>query len=232
MVMKLNLNKGEKFINKRTITHSSSHCFHTAKTLSSIIKTKISLKMTHIFQKIEDTINTFNSEVQTLLENLIELRNYSKGEYLLKEGNICTKSFVLEQGIARKYASVNDKEITTELYFKNDIAVSFDSFCNQTPSREFIQALTDVSVVQLNYQDFQKLKLLHPELMKLDNIIAEHYTIWLEKRLLDFRTLTATERYLKLFDDNPGYINYVPLNILASYLGVAIETLSRIRGRI
>ena len=188
--------------------------------------------MTHIFQKIENTIITFDNEVQTLLENLIELRNYRKGEYLLKEGSICTKSFVIEQGIARKYLSLNDKEITTELYFKNDIAVSFDSFCNQTPSREFIQALTDVSVIQLNYQDFQKLKLLHPELMKLDNIIAEHYTIWLEKRLLDFRTLTATERYLKLFDDNPSYINYVPINILASYLGVAIETLSRVRSRI
>lgn len=188
--------------------------------------------MTHIFNKIENTIKTFNNEVQTLLENLITLRNYSKGEYLLKEGNICTKSFVLEKGIARKYLSVNDKEITTELYFKNDIAVSFDSFCNQTPSRECIQALTDVSVIQLNYQDFQKLKLQHAELMKLDNIIAEHYTIWLEKRLLDFRTLTATERYLKLFDENPSQINYVPVTILASYLGIAIETLSRIRSKI
>ena len=188
--------------------------------------------MTHIFEKIESTVNTFRPEVQAMLDNLIASRNYKKGEYLLKEGNICNKSFVLEQGIARKYLSVNDKEITTELYFKNDIAVSFDSFCNQIPSREFIQALTDVSVIQLNYQDFQKLKLLHPELMMLDNIIAEHYTIWLEKRLLDFRTLTATERYLKIFEDNPGYINYVPINILASYLGVAIETLSRIRSRI
>lgn len=188
--------------------------------------------MTHIFEKIENTLITFNNEVQTLLENLIELKSYKKGAYLLKEGNVCTTSFILEKGIARKYLSVKDKEITTELYFENDIAVSFDSFCNQTPSREFIQALTDVSVIQLNYQDFQKLKLLHPELLKLDTIIAEHYTIWLEKRLLDFRTLTATERYLKLFDDNPRYINYVPITILASYLGVAIETLSRIRSRV
>lgn len=188
--------------------------------------------MTHIFQKIENVINTYSLEVQALLDNLIISRSYQKGEFLLKEGNTCTNSFVIEKGIARKYLAVNDKEITTELYFKNDIAVSFESFCYQVPSREYIQALTDVLVIQLNFNDFQKLKKLHPELMILDNIIAEHYTIWLEKRLLDFRTLTAKERYLKLFDENPSHINYIPVTILASYLGVAIETLSRIRSKI
>lgn len=187
--------------------------------------------MAHIFHKIEHTINTFDIEVQGLIDDLVKIKNYDKGDFLLKEGNICNKSFVIEQGIARKYLYVKDKEVTTELYFKNDIAVSFDSFCNQIPCREYIQAITDVSVMQINYQEFEKLKLIHPELIKLDNHIAEYYTLWLENRLLDFRTLTATERYNKLFEDYPDYLCYVPLNILASYLGIAQATLSRIRGK-
>lgn len=188
--------------------------------------------MIPIFQKIESTILTFHSEVQSLLEDLVQLRNFAKGEFLLKEGSICTSCFVIEQGIARKYLNANDKEVTMELYFKNDIAVSFDSFCHQAPCREFIQAMTDVSVLQINFLDFQKLKLLHPDLLKLDLLIAEHYTLWLENRLLDFRTLSATERYQKLFEEHPNYIRLVPQHILASYLGVAQETLSRIRSRI
>ena len=188
--------------------------------------------MTYLLQKIESIINSFDTEVQNSLENIVVRKQLKKGEFLLQEGIVCRKCFVLEEGIARKYLIAKNKEVTTELYYKNDIMVSFDSFCNQIPSVKWIQTLSKATVIQLNFHEFQTLKALYPELIKLDLTIAEHYTIWLEKKLIDFRTLDASERYLNLLKKKPHYLQHIPLNITASYLGVAIETLSRIRAKV
>lgn len=188
--------------------------------------------MVFLSHKIEDVVRNLNAETQQRLEGLLVRKQVKKGEYLHREGAVCRNCMILEEGIARKFLVSNNKEITTELYFQNDIAVSFDSFCNQTPSNEWIEALSDASFTQLNFQEFQQLKATHPELIKLDLVIAEHYTLWLEKRLIDFRTLDASERYLNLLKQNPHYIQHIQLGIIASYLGIAVETLSRIRAKI
>ena len=188
--------------------------------------------MTLLSHKIEDIVQRFDTDIQRSLEKLLVKKQVKKGEYLLREGSVCRHCMIIEEGIARKFLIANNKEITTELYFKDDIAVSFDSFCNQIPGNEWIQALTEVTITLLNFQEFQELKAVHPELIKLDLVIAEHYTIWLEKRLIEFRTLDASERYLNLLKQSPHYLQHIPLNIIASYLGVAVETLSRIRSNI
>lgn len=188
--------------------------------------------MTSLSHKIEDVVRNLSVETQQSLEGLLVKKQVKKGEYLLREGSVCRNCMIIEEGIARKFLVSSNKEITTELYFQDDIAVSFDSFCNQTPSNEWIEALTEVTITLLNFQEFQQLKAIHPELIKLDLVIAEHYTLWLEKRLVDFRTLDASERYLNLLKQNPHYVQHIQLNIIASYLGVAVETLSRIRSKI
>jgi len=188
--------------------------------------------MISLSNKINSAIQNFDIEAQRSLENLLVRKQVKKGEYLLAEGFVCRNCIIIEEGIARKFLISKNKEITMELYFKDDIAVSFDSLCNQSASNEWIQTLSDVTITLLNFQDFQKLKSTYPELIKLDLIIAEHYTIWLEKKLISFRCFNASERYLHLLENNPHYVQKIPLFIIASYLGVAIETLSRIRAKI
>lgn len=128
---------------------------------------------------------------------------------------------------------MNDgKEITTELYFENDLAISFDSYTLQQPSREFIEALTDVTVSINHYQAFQDAKAKHPKLLTLDLMLAEYYGMWVENRLFQFHTMSATERYLDIVNKSPHIVQTIPLNIIASYLGISLETLSRIRAKI
>ena len=59
---------------------------------------------------------------------------------LLRAGQICQNNYIIESGIARKYYNIDGKEITTELYFENDVAIAFDSYTLQQASRETIEA--------------------------------------------------------------------------------------------
>ncbi|MDH4472768.1 MAG: Crp/Fnr family transcriptional regulator [Fluviicola sp.] len=188
--------------------------------------------MTLYIDKINNYIKALDTETLMALEGISSDKKYKKGDLLLQQNEICGKSFLLIDGIARKYYLNDGKEITTELYFENDLAVSFDSYTLQQPSREFIEALTDVSVSITHYRAFEEAKARFPKLVHLDLMFVEHYGMWVENRLFQFHTMTATERYLDILKKSPHIVQTVPLTIIASYLGISLETLSRIRAKI
>jgi CRP-like cAMP-binding protein len=188
--------------------------------------------MTSYLDKINNFINCLDKDTLTILDEISSIRKLKKGDYLLKQDEVCKKSYFIEKGIVRKFYLNDGKEITTELYFENDLAISFDSYCLQQPSREFIQAITDITISQTDYAAFQKAKLQFPKLIELDLMMTEHYTMWLENRLFDFHTLDAVNRYRKLIEEQPHFVQNIPLNYIASYLGITLETLSRVRAKI
>lgn len=188
--------------------------------------------MTSYLDKINNYIKALDNETLAALKNISLQKKYKKGDLLLRQNEICGKSYLLISGIARKYYLNQGKEITTELYFENDLAVSFDSYTLQQPSREFIEALTDVTVSITHYLAFQEAKIKYPKLLALDLMLAEYYGMWVENRLFQFYTMTATERYLEILNKSPHIIQAIPLTIIASYLGISLETLSRIRAKI
>jgi CRP-like cAMP-binding protein len=188
--------------------------------------------MTSYLNKINSYIKSLDNETLTVLQTISTDKKYKKGDLLLRQNEICGKSYLINSGIARKYYLNDGKEITTELYFENDLAVSFDSYTLQQPSREFIEALTDVTVSITHYQAFQDVKKKYPKLLSLDLMLAEYYGMWVENRLFQFHTLTATERYLEILNKSPYIVQAIPLTIIASYLGISLETLSRIRAKI
>jgi CRP-like cAMP-binding protein len=111
--------------------------------------------MTSYLHKINDFIANLDTESSAALNGLSSEKTYKKGDFLLRQDDVCKKNFWIQTGIARKYYLHDGKEITTEIYFEDDIAVSFDSYCLQKPSREFIQALTDMTVSQTDFVGFQ-----------------------------------------------------------------------------
>ena len=77
--------------------------------------------------------------------------------------------------------------------------------------------------------EFNKLKDDDPELLKFEISINEFYMVQMAQRLRDFQTLNATERYLQLIEKEPKIIKYIPPTYIASYLGITLGSLSRIR---
>ena len=189
--------------------------------------------MIHSYRKkIDDYIQSLDGDTVRVLSDISVEKNYSKGELLLRQNDICRRSFLVLEGVARKYYLNDGKEVTTELFFKDDLAVSFDSYTLQQPSLEFIEALTDIKVSSISYDAFQEAKSNNPKLLVLDIMLTEYYAIWVEQRLFDFHTLTATERYMNILNKSPHIVQTIPLIIIASYLGISLETLSRIRAKI
>lgn len=181
--------------------------------------------------KITDFIERLDMETADVLENCSVAKVFKKGDFLLRQGDVCKKSYLVESGIVRKYYLHDGKEITTELIFAGDIAVAFDSYCLQAPGREFIQAVTDIKVAVTDYAVFQKAKQQYPKLTALDLLMTEYYAMWLEDRLFQFQTMDATQRYQLLIQKDPHVIQNVPLTYIASYLGISLETLSRVRAK-
>jgi len=182
--------------------------------------------------KINGLIASFDKETLASLEMISRSRFFLKGDYLLRADNICNKSYWVENGILRKFYYHNSREITTEFYFANDLAISFDSYILQKPSREYIQALTDTAVNVTDYTNFQNLKAKHPQLQDLDFLLTEYYALWLEEKVFELYTQNATQRYKTLLRKSPHIIQQVQLTQIASYLNISLETLSRIRANI
>jgi CRP-like cAMP-binding protein len=188
--------------------------------------------MNSYLNKINEFIENLDAETQTALEKITTRKRFEKGEFLLRQDEICRQSFFIEKGIVRKfYVTEQGKEITTELCFKDDLAISFQSYTLQTPSPECIQATEYTEVTATDYTSFQKLKTTFPKLLKLDLMMTEFYAMWLEQRLQRFHTLDATERYQLLVKEQPHVVRQIQLTHIASYLGVSLETLSRIRAK-
>ncbi len=182
-------------------------------------------------EKIDKFITSFDYKTIEALNNISKTEVFKKNDFLLRQGQTCKKSYHIENGIARKFYISNGKEITTELFFANDIAFSLNSYAQQIPSIEFIQTLTDVTVKSTDYQAFNLLKKSNSIIAELDLMLTEYYAIWLEERLFQFHTMTATQRYEKLLTNDAHIIQNIPLTIIASYLGISLETLSRIRAK-
>ncbi len=183
-------------------------------------------------EKINALIATFDQPTERELDMLSAGRSFKKGEYLVQPDRVCTQSFWLLSGSCRKFYLHDGSEITTELYFADDLVVAFQSYVTQQPGREYIQAMTDVTAQATDYALFYDAKKQNPKLAELDLLITEYYALWLENRLFEFRTQSATTRYVNLLKKSPHIIQQIPLTIIASYLGISLETLSRIRARI
>jgi CRP-like cAMP-binding protein len=181
--------------------------------------------------KISMFLSQLSLPVKAALEDITFIRHYKKGSFLLQEGDTCRSSFWIQQGIVRKFYTVGDKEISTELLFEGDIAVAMTSYVLQNKSEESIQALEDSIASCTLHQDFEQAKIAYPELLQLDLLLTEYHAIWLEERLRRFHTLDARQRYQLLLKEHPEMIQKVQLTFIASYLGITLETLSRIRTR-
>lgn len=188
--------------------------------------------MERYFKKIEEHLASLDPETLSRLNDISSERIYPKGSFLLEAGNICRHSFFMLEGTARKYSLHDGKEITTEFYFKDDIAVSFRSYGLQVPSEEFIEAVEDCKVSITDYYQYEALKKKSLQIATLDLIIMEYYALWLEEKLYQQRTMDATERYVSLLNKNTEIIQQMKVGHIASYLGVSFETLSRIRKRL
>jgi CRP/FNR family transcriptional regulator, anaerobic regulatory protein len=170
------------------------------------------------------------TEHETLVRSLVSSRRVKKGEALQRAGEVATHGCFVADGCLRSY-SIDEEGREHVLQFAPEgwWLTDFNSMRDQTPSTYFIEALEDSGVVLMGLA-------AHTRLMnELPGYAAAFATGLLkmsaarDKRLLDSLSATAEQRYLNFLETYPSVARRVPLHMLASYLGITPETLSRLR---
>lgn len=152
-----------------------------------------------------------------------------KGDYFLKTGRLSDRLGFVQTGIIREYVYIGEKDVTKWISTKGYFVVDLASFVFQQTARWNIQALTDCELYVISRKDYQKIGEVIPRWTELEKLFITKCFIVLEDRVLQHLSMSAEERYLSLFSFNQELFNQVPLQYLASMLGMTPETLSRIR---
>jgi len=174
------------------------------------------------FEEISDSILQEFAEVFTQAV-------FGKGDFIIREGEVCNYLYFLEQGSARAFFLKDDKEVTTWFAFPYQTLTSYYSFTTRLPSLENIQTLQETHLYAIHYDALQSLYTKHHVMERLGRKITEYYYQWQEERIFSLQFHSARERYENLLLLEPDLLQRVSLRHIASYLGIAQETLSRIR---
>lgn len=153
----------------------------------------------------------------------------NKGDFYLKAGKYSDRLGFVQSGIIREFIAVGDKDVTKWISTKGYFAVDIHSFYFRQPARWNIQALTDCELYVIDIADYQKIGQLIPRWTELEKLFIAKCFAVLENRVLQHISLSAEERYTQFFNFNKELFNQVPLQFIASMLGMTPETLSRLR---
>jgi CRP-like cAMP-binding protein len=166
-----------------------------------------------------------------IFESFWTEKTLEKGEYLLRNGDVCRYDNYIVSGLLKAFyinAENGNEEI---LYFSIDDwwATDLDSFSRQKASIYNIQALEKTTLLQINYHSFQKLLLEIPQLERYFRLILEGYLVALQKRIIYNNIYDAEHRYFDFLETYPSISSKVPQYLIASYLGISAEFISRLR---
>lgn len=153
----------------------------------------------------------------------------AKGDFFLKHQQYCDRLSFIESGYLRLSGLEGDKEITQWISSEGSFVTDLSSFLFGTRARWNIQALSDCTLFSITKDQYRKLKDEFSNWSEIENRFLASCFVALENRVFNHLSLTAEERYDQLFSLNKELFNQVPLQYLASMLGMSPETLSRIR---
>lgn len=170
------------------------------------------------------------SEEEALIEATFQPKKLRKKQYFLQEGDVCKHVGFIVKGAMRQY-SVDDKgvEHIVHLYIENYWAGDRESSIMLTPSKYNIDAWEDTEMLIITRAEMLDLMEKIPALVKMIRLMDERNAIANQRRLSSTISNTAEKRYEEFAENHPQFIQRFPQHIIASFLGITKETLSRIR---
>ncbi|MEN8927486.1 MAG: Crp/Fnr family transcriptional regulator [Flavobacteriales bacterium] len=182
--------------------------------------------------ELQTYINSyFNIGIDDLqeVENLFEVTHLKKDEFICRENTKCETLNFITSGFVRIYKYENGKEVTQWISSPGEFITDLSSIVFNTNSRWNIQVITDCQFYTISKVNYNKINEIVPTWPQLEKHFIAKCFLVLEDRVFSFLSLSSEERYNLLFESKKELFNKVPLNFLASMLGMTPETLSRIR---
>lgn len=180
-------------------------------------------------EKAVNKISPLSSQSAGVFLDAWKYWSVPKDHFLLREHKVCDYIYFIQKGVARIYYHKNDKEVTEWIAMDEQFFLSITSFFQRTPSSLIIQTIEKSEVFGIHHNDFMSLADQYHEVERLLRKMVTSSLILSQVRMDSIQFETAQQRYERLLKDAPQIIQRVPLSYIASFLGITLETLSRIR---
>lgn len=188
--------------------------------------------MTDNLKKVLKIFSDFEEGELEEISACFKPKSIKKNNILLHEGSICKEFYFVHSGCIRTFfIDKNGHEKTRYVMLDNHIGTALTSFISQKPSIEFIEAIDDTQLLAISHSNFFR---LNKEMISWKNFyqqILEMAYSFQNRKIEQLTTLTAKQRYDKVLKENPVLIQHLSNRVLASYLDIREETLSRLKSK-
>jgi len=186
--------------------------------------------MIHVlFSHIEEKVSLTGRDKETIKTFFVP-KKLKKRQYLLQEGDVCRQMAFVAKGLLRTY-NVDEKgdEHMSVFGWEGWWLSDLNSFLSGEPAVFNVDAIEDSELLMISRADYEALTIAVPVMDRYFRILYQNSLVTKERRLMSSITHNAEEKYVQLAESNPKIIERIPQNLIASYLGIAPETLSRIK---
>ena len=158
-----------------------------------------------------------------------KINTFKRNEIVIREGQFSKKAYLIVQGCARAYYLKDGRDLSDWFTFENQFMASIVSFFSEEPSPHYVEFVEDSIVFEFSKDTIDNLSNKHRDLERFISKVVTETMLGLCERLYTIQFNKAEERYQHLISIHPNITQRIPLTHIASYLGMTLETLSRIR---
>jgi CRP-like cAMP-binding protein len=196
--------------------------------LNILIGKEVTKNMNLLIQQLKK-YGAIHDDLEQELLSRTKFMTKQKGDFFLKQGQVVSNMFVIENGLVRAFYNKEGREINVWFGIENTILGSVIPLFFNLPSQESIQFLENSSIYYISREDMNELYQKYHQMETIGRKLAEEYCKILEERAISLQTESAEERYNTLLKNETEASLRISLGHIASYLGITQETLSRIR---
>lgn len=185
--------------------------------------------------ELRDIINGIYALPEESLDKIVACTDFlscKRGTFILEAGKVERDIFLISSGIARAYVLSDGKEVTFWIGCEGSEIISLDSYVNGRAGYETIELMEDSELYRLRTGDLQRLFATDINIANWGRKLAEQEFLRTEKRMIPLLSTTASARYEALLKNSPELLRRIPLECLATYLGITPVSLSRIRSKL
>ena len=182
-------------------------------------------------KKLSNLIPIAESKIQEFFSKFTP-SSLNKGDYFIREGKVCRKLAFITKGCMVCSYNKNGKEYIDEFSIENEFITDYASFIKGEPADKDVICLENTELLTIEYEDLQTLYEKDKEFEKAGRLMSDMLFVTWQDKAKSLLIDEAQTRYLKRIENRPSLPQRVPQYLIASYLGISPETLSRIRRKI
>ena len=188
------------------------------------------------FKPLLDYINRIvelTEEEERMLISLISSRKLLKGQYFLQQGDVCKYSGFVISGCTKTFYVDDEGQEHVVMFSVEDWWTSdMGSYITQKPADFNVQCLEHTELIQFSYENQQQMMQEIPKMERFFRIIVQRALVASQKRIVRSMSMSAKDRYLLFRNEYPKIEQRIPQYLIASYLGITKEFLSKIKSQL